>query len=155
MVQTGEHDCSKELDYQNNQSPMTYSIDEGIVNEEPPANNSGNSLTTSNFDMFDSKNDDCSIQKVESLIKSLGIDNVAQHLKVICSFPYLNDNIFPKAWSKSFADSISSKRRNFKKWNELKGKLIMSGLIVVKRAEKNGKWLKRHFRNFKIEKETD
>ena len=105
----------KELDSQNNQSPMIYAIDEGIVNEEPPANNSGNSLTTSNFDMFDSKNN-CSIQKVESLIESLGIDNVAQHMKVLYSFPRLNDNnIFPKTWSKSFTDSISSKSRNCKK----------------------------------------
>ena len=105
-------------------------------------------------EVFDSQIDN-SIQKVESLIKSLGIDNVAQHLKVICSFPHLNDNIFPKTWSESFADSISSKSRNCKKWNELKDKFIMSGLIVVKRVENNGKWLKRHFRNFKIDKEPN
>ena len=40
----------KDLDSQNNQSPMTYSIDVGIVNEETPANNSGNTVLISNFE---------------------------------------------------------------------------------------------------------
>lgn len=90
------------------------------------------------------------IENLNEILSTIGIVHVKQHIQLLLKLPHIETDIMPLSWSDFYKSSLSSKLRDFKKWNELKDILIGKGLLGTKVIQNNGKNITRHFRLFKL-----
>lgn len=95
------------------------------------------------------------LETIKQLMLITGIENWYKHLKVLCRLPHSSSNVLPVSWSQVYTKSIGSRIRDFKKWNELKEKLIDEELLESRILNINGRNCTRFFRLFKSKEEAD
>jgi len=107
-------------------------------------------LTIENHEKDIENHSETIIEKLNRVIESTGIIFARQHANVLYKLPYIHSDLFPLNWSETYGSLISKNIRDYKKWNELRDKLIAEKLIGTKDFKRNGKTIIRYFRLFKI-----